>query len=136
MGGEQKFARFGRARVFALPSQGEGMPIAMLEAMAAGLPVVATPVGGVGDVIRDDVEGILVPPSDPSALGRALSQLVENPDRARAMGDRARERVRNAFDVRHGVDALTKLYLAAGRLERAGHESAVRVPAGTGDAEG
>lgn len=81
----------GRTAVFALPSRSEGLPLALLEAMAAGLPVVATRVGGVPDVLEPGT-GLLVPPEDAAALAEALSKLLDRPAEAAAMGERARER--------------------------------------------
>jgi glycosyltransferase involved in cell wall biosynthesis len=73
-----------------LPSHGEGLPNAVLEAMAAGLPVVATSVGGVPDVVTDGVTGILVPPHDPPALAAAIERLAADPGLRARMGAAAR----------------------------------------------
>jgi glycosyltransferase involved in cell wall biosynthesis len=82
-------------QVCVLASHEEGLPNALLEAMAAGLAVVATDVGGVSELITDGVEGLLVPPGDPQALAHALTVLAEDPALrlrlARAARDRARE---------------------------------------------
>jgi glycosyltransferase involved in cell wall biosynthesis len=79
--------------VFALPSLfGEGMPMVVLEAMSAGLPVVATTVEGIPEVVRDGLEGMLVPPSDPASLALALRELVSNPGRAELLGVAGRVR--------------------------------------------
>lgn len=80
------------AQFFVLPSRTEGSPNAILEAMAAGLPVVATAVGGVPDLVRDGVTGFTVPPDDPVALGAALTRVVENPGLRADLGRAARER--------------------------------------------
>lgn len=80
------------AQFFVLPSRTEGSPNALLEAMAAGLPVVATAVGGVPDLVCDGVTGLLVPPEDPVALGAALTRLVENPALRTTLGVAARAR--------------------------------------------
>jgi glycosyltransferase involved in cell wall biosynthesis len=69
-----------------LPSHAEGMPNAVLEAMAAGLPVVATSVGGVPEVLPDGVAGVLVPPHDPAALAAAVERLAGDPNLRQAMG--------------------------------------------------
>lgn len=73
-----------------LPSHAEGLPNAVLEAMAAGLPVIATAVGGVPDVLTDGVEGVLVPPHDPPALAAAVARLAGDPELRRAMGEAGR----------------------------------------------
>ncbi|MGC9665573.1 glycosyltransferase [Planosporangium sp. 12N6] len=73
-----------------LPSHGEGLPNAVLEAMAAGLPVIATAVGGVPDVVVDGVTGILVPPRAPDALAVAIAQLADDPDLRVRLGAAAR----------------------------------------------
>ena len=87
------------ARVFALPSGCEGVPTAMLEAMAAARPVVVTDVGHIRSVVDDGVEGFLVAPGDVGALADRLRTLLVDPVRARAMGEAARVRAR-AHDVR------------------------------------
>jgi len=103
--------------VFVLPSTAEGMPNALLEAMAARRPVVATAVGGMGEVLEGDRTGVLVPPQDPDALGRAILHLLADPARARRLGDAARSRVAGEFGARAMVERLESLYeerLAAG----------------------
>jgi glycosyltransferase involved in cell wall biosynthesis len=96
--------------VFALSSDWEGMSNALLEAMAVGLPVVATAVGGTPDVVVDGVTGLLVPPRDPSALAKALATLVRDPDLRRKMGQAGRERVLQHFSVERMVERTQNLY--------------------------
>jgi glycosyltransferase involved in cell wall biosynthesis len=91
---EQRLAFFKRADVFVLPTYAEGTPISMLEAMAAGLPVVSTPVGGIPDVVEDGVEGYIVEPGDVEALADRLVRLINDPERRRAMGQSAQDKVR------------------------------------------
>lgn len=81
--------------LFVLPSLKEGLPYALMEAMAAGLAIAASRVGGIPDLIRDGGEGLLVPPADPSALARAIAALIGDQDRAGATGARARERLQD-----------------------------------------
>jgi glycosyltransferase involved in cell wall biosynthesis len=85
--------------IFVLPSLYEGLGVAVLEAMAAGKPVVATEVGGIPELLHDQVTGLLVPPKDSSALARAILQLVSRKDVMRHMGDKGRERVHRHFTM-------------------------------------
>lgn len=102
---------YGAADVFALPSLWEGMSNALLEAAAAGLAVVATDVEGSGEVIRDGESGLLVPPGDAGALAEALCSLIENPSRARRLGDQARRHVLARHSVAGLIDAHERLYI-------------------------
>jgi glycosyltransferase involved in cell wall biosynthesis len=88
---------FAEASVFCMPSLVEPAGIAAVEAMAAGLPVVATEVGGLAEIVLPDRTGLLVPPNDPKALGDALCAILANPDRARAMGQAGRARAMDLF---------------------------------------
>ncbi len=88
--------------VFALASRWEGTPIAVLEAMSAGLPIVATAVGGVPGIVVDGETGVLVPPGAPDALAAQLLALLRDPGRARRLGDAARARAL----ARHRIVAL------------------------------
>lgn len=85
--------------VLVLPSRNEGLPMAILEAMAYGLPVVATPVGSITDAIADGDTGLLVPVGDQEALARAILKLVENPSLRLHIGARAREQYLSMFDI-------------------------------------
>jgi glycosyltransferase involved in cell wall biosynthesis len=92
-----------------LPSQAEGFSNALLEYMAAGLPTVATDVGGNPEVIQDGEDGLLVKPNEPAALAEAILSLLQNPHLASRVGSAARERVRRHFDfsqLTFKVDAL------------------------------
>ena len=81
-----------------------------MEAMAAGLPVVSTAVGGVPELVREGETGLLVPPNDAGALARALQALMDNPARRRAMGAAARQYAMAHFDIRHTVRGYEQLY--------------------------
>ncbi len=97
------------ADVLALSSLWEGLPRVIPQAMAAGLPVVATAIDGSAEAIVHGETGILVPPRDPAALGAALAALLRDPERARAMGEAGRARVVE-FDMYRMVDAIEALY--------------------------
>ena len=76
-----KLARlFRRADIFVLPSVNEGFPIVLMEAMSFGLPIVATTVAGIPELVKDGETGILVPPRDPQALADAIARSIESPD--------------------------------------------------------
>lgn len=99
-----------QADIFVLPSRSEGLSNALLEAMAASLPVVATAVGGNPETVVEGVTGIIVPPEDPAALARALCQLLSDPVRARAMGVAGRTRILDRFSVEAMVAQTTDTY--------------------------
>ena len=96
--------------VFALSSLWEGGPITLLEAMASGLPVVATPVGFVPEVVRDGVNGFIVPARDPVRLGIALWRVREDPVRAAQIGREGRETVRGRYTHRHLAEKVMVVY--------------------------
>jgi glycosyltransferase involved in cell wall biosynthesis len=91
-------ARMRQAHLFLLASTSEGLNISTLEAMATGLPVVVTDVGGMPEAVTDGVEGFVVPPRDPASLAHAILRLVEDRPGAVAMGARGRERILADFD--------------------------------------
>jgi glycosyltransferase involved in cell wall biosynthesis len=90
IGPDRRARTFLTASVFVLASRDEGLPMALLEAMAYGLPAVVSPVGGIPDVFQEGRHGYFVPPDDPEALADRLRALLEDPDAARRMGDQAR----------------------------------------------
>ena len=85
--------------IFVLPSVYEGLGIAILEAMAAGKPVVASRTGGIPELLTDQVTGLLVPPKDPPALARAIAQLLSQNGLLRLMGDKGRAEVLDHFTM-------------------------------------
>ncbi len=103
---EHKKRVLSESDIFCLPSYSEGTPISVLEAMAAGLAVVATTVGGVPFVVRQGLEGWLVEPGDVDGLGRALVNLVVSRPVRLAMGERGRKRVNTRFDISVTADLL------------------------------
>ena len=103
-------ACFAGADLFALPSGAEACPLALLQAMSAGLPAVATRVGGIPDVVRDGVDGLLVRADDHRALVAALSDLASDPVRRDAMSRAARERIVAEYSLEGTVDRLLDVY--------------------------
>jgi glycosyltransferase involved in cell wall biosynthesis len=99
--------------LFVLPSRTEAMPNAVIEAMAAGLPVVASAVGGIPEVIAHGHTGLLVPPDDPLALAASVAQLMNDPARAAALGRSARDFISREFGFGRMVSRFEELYLSA-----------------------
>jgi len=108
--GAEKAELLGKASLFVLPSYKEGLPIAVLEAMAAGLAVVSTPVGGIPEVVKDGYNGFLVTPGDVEALAEKLAALVSDPHLCEVMGQRSREIAERELDVKPYVERLVALY--------------------------
>lgn len=98
------------ADIFAFPALGCGMPVALLDAMAAGLPAVASAAGAIPEMVADGREALLVSPGDAGALGSALADLASSPARRREMGTLARQRVEASFRIEGTVVALERLY--------------------------
>ena len=98
--------------VFVQPSLSEGLPLAVLEAMAASLPIVATRVGGIGEAVEDGATGYLVPSANPPALAAALRKVLEAGDRGAALGARGRLRAEREFSVEVMAERYRILYRA------------------------
>jgi glycosyltransferase involved in cell wall biosynthesis len=96
--------------IFTMPSLWEGLPLSMVLAMGGGLPVVATAVAGIPEVVRDGETGLLVPPADAAALTAALASLVADPAQRQRLGAAARDFARPRFGVESYVAAVTGLY--------------------------
>jgi glycosyltransferase involved in cell wall biosynthesis len=109
--------------VFVLSSHDEGMSNAILEAMSMELPVVATDVGGTGEVVRPGATGLLVPPKDPLPLAAAIEEILSDPDRGKRMGRLGREVVQERFSARAMVRQMQALYITLLR------ERGARLPA-------
>jgi starch synthase (maltosyl-transferring) len=98
------------ADVFVMPSLWEGLPLAILEAMFAGKPVVASAISGIPEAITSGEHGLLVPAGDPGALSAALRELLTDPARRAAFGAAARRRAEAEFTIGHMTDAYERLY--------------------------
>ncbi|MGK9051407.1 glycosyltransferase family 4 protein [Neorhizobium petrolearium] len=107
-----------KADVLTLPSFAENLPISVIEGMAAGLAIVATPVGAVEDIISDGKTGLLVPPGDVGALKRALERLIMEPDLRDRLGDAARAAHRLRLDVAPYADTLRNIWKAAAQTRK------------------
>ncbi len=98
------------AQVFALPSAAEGLPLALLQAMSAALPAVATSVGGIPDVLRPGIDGRLVAADDLDGFTAALRELLDDQALRRTMGKQARERILADYTLDRCVDRLLDVY--------------------------
>jgi glycosyltransferase involved in cell wall biosynthesis len=93
-----------------LPSLAEGLSNVVLEAMAAGVPVVATAVGGTKELIEDGVSGLLTPPRDAAALAHAIGSLLADPERAERIGREGRRQATERFSLQATVEQTERLY--------------------------
>ena len=116
VGPSGKRALFEAAAVFALPSYEEALPISLLEAMAAGVPVVASAVGGIPEVVADGVSGYLVAPGDKASLERSLRRLLLDRALGERIGAAARETARLRFAPERALPQLEEVYRALGLL--------------------
>jgi len=107
-----------QADLFVLPSRSEAFPNGAIEAMAAGLPVIASRVGGLVDLIEDGRTGVLVPPDDPSALAAAIESMVVAPAGAAAIGSAARDEVVQRYSFERMVRAFEDLFLTSLEMPR------------------
>jgi glycosyltransferase involved in cell wall biosynthesis len=115
----RKRAALAGATIFVLPSHLEGMPMSLLEAMAWGLPAIATSVGGVPEVIDHDVNGLLVPPADIDALADAIARLMSEPGLRGRLGRAARETIATRLALGPTVERLLGIYRRFGIEPRA-----------------
>ncbi len=102
---------YGRASLFALSSIKEGLPNVVMEAMACGLPVVATNIGGLNEIVGNGTTGSLVQPRDPAALADAMIELLENLPKSTGFGKAGRQRVVESFSMLSTVRAHEELFL-------------------------
>ena len=101
---------FPAADVFVMPSVEEGLGSSVLDAMAAGTPIVATTAGGIPEVVRDGVDGLLVPPGDAAALSRAIAELLRDRYKAHDLATAATKRVETEFPVSRMVEETLAVY--------------------------
>ena len=100
------------ADIFVLPSHNEGLPVAILEAMGAGVPVVTTPVGAIPELVIADETGLLVPTGSAAALSEALAGLVKAPELRIRLGNNARKRVEQHFRIETAAERFVAIYRA------------------------
>ncbi len=98
------------ASIFALPSFAEGIPIALMEAMAMEIPCVSTTVAGIPELIRNEIDGLLVAPSDEVQLAAALARLIDDPALRRQFGASGRRRIQEHFDLQQSAKALGEIF--------------------------
>ena len=99
-----------RAHIFLLPSVAEVLPVTLMEAAASGLPMVASDVGSVANIVEDGVSGQLVPPGDTEALADQLEQIMRSPEHWERMGRAGQDRVAQRFDVDVLNDRLIEIF--------------------------
>jgi len=98
------------ADLLVMPSFDEGVPVVLMEAMAAQVPCVATRITGIPELIRDEVDGLLVAPSDEEALAAAIRRCVDDPELRRRLGQAGRKRVREVFDLERNCGTLAEIF--------------------------
>jgi glycosyltransferase involved in cell wall biosynthesis len=108
--GRRKIELLGGSDVFVLASYSEGLPYALLESMAAGVPVIASRVGAIPDVVVNRIHGLLVPPRNPEALAVAIEELAADRDRLVRMGTACRERIAGGYSIDGLAHKLSRLY--------------------------
>ncbi len=109
---------YAMATIYALPSMSEGSPNVVLEAMAAGLPIAATSVGGVPEILENDVTGLLVPRENPQALAEAIQELLLSADLRARLASAARRRVETAHTLQAYRRDLTQFYMETLRMRK------------------
>ena len=115
--------------VSVLPSLSEGLSNTLLESMAAGVPVVATRVGGTAEVIRDSENGLLVPPSDPRSLAESICRLLDTPEFAAKVGAAGRQRIIDRYSMARLIEDTSRFYESIVDYSDAGAAQVVRMDA-------
>src|SRR5205085_11381091 len=127
--GADKVKLLSGSDVLLLPSYSEGLPYALLEAMAAGVPVIATPVGAIPDVVSDGIHGFLVPPRDGKAIAEAIAVLAGDREKLSWMSRACRRRVRAAFSIERLAQEISYHYARlSGHVSLAGSGGNARAP--------
>lgn len=123
--GDDKVRLLGGADVLLFPTHAEGLPYALLECMAAGMPAITTRVGAIPDVVSDNLHGLFVAPKDAEGIGRAITRLADDPALVGKMGAACRERIRNHYSIQRLAAELGRLYTEIEPLRRAGKVAGV-----------
>ena len=124
IGRQRRDELLARATVFVLPSHAEGMPMGLLEAMAAGCPVVASAVGGIPDIVAHGENGLLVTPGDRASLAVALHRVMADRDLATRLGRAARATIARDYTIERSLERLEHLYAGLGVAQQRAHEPA------------
>jgi glycosyltransferase involved in cell wall biosynthesis len=129
IGARERDDLLARASVFVLPSHAEALPMSLLEAMAAGCPVIASAVGGIPDLVQHGVNGLLVSAGEPSELARALKALLDDPELAARLGRHARATIAERYTPERVLERLEQIYggLGVPRGPRRGRVTARRL---------
>ncbi|MBU2472659.1 glycosyltransferase [Patescibacteria group bacterium] len=96
--------------IFVLPSLKEGLPYTIIEAMAAQLSIIATNVGGIPEMIENNINGILIKPKNPDLIGEKITYLINNPEKAQVMAQKARQKVEQEFSLDKMIEKTKNLY--------------------------
>lgn len=108
--GEQKAQLLGSADIFVLPSYNEGLPMSVLEAMSFGVAIISTRVGGIPELVREGIDGLLIEPGDVAGLAAGLTRLAKEPALRTRMGQAARRRIQSDFSASTVLSRLEALY--------------------------
>jgi colanic acid/amylovoran biosynthesis glycosyltransferase len=107
---DQTRDRLAQADIFVLPSFAEGVPVALMEAMAMEIPCISTQITGVPELIRDEIDGLLVPASSDGALADALERLIQSPQLRRQLGASARKKVISCYNLNKNIEKLATVF--------------------------